>query len=532
MRFIVQSDSWAPSSKGPRSAILVPDNWDDFGFRTSYDVWFRPAEDASPVDVGRVKIALADQSSGPSPVPRGDFPDGLPTDEGNPWVSVGQDALYYEALEGFGQAGQEILQGLGDVTIMWNPAFAAEKLERLVRSSSVVRTSLLRSISISTILQQWMRIAAGGPRRTEYSFTYHLPQAAGEIAHPPLDFEVSPASVPSNNIHVLIGPNGAGKTTLLRSLATAAVHPNRVPMPTERSITYNNNVGFANVLLVTFSAFDPFVGVDPDPEVKFQHVGLTTYGDGDDYGETHASRLKERKELADEFIDSLRSIATSGRYPQWVSSLHTLASDRHFSAAVIGDEDEDAPLSNRPIGQLGNVHDEPTNGAERPWREIFMSLSSGHALVLLTLTRLVDLVAERTLVLLDEPEAHLHPPLLSSFVRALSTLLSERNGVAIAATHSPVVLQEVPRSCAYKIRRPGGRARRPRIETYGENVGVLTHEIFGLEVTKSGFYAEIQKAVERFDTYEEVLRSFDHQLGDEAKGLVHVLFADKWAEGR
>jgi ABC-type transport system involved in cytochrome c biogenesis ATPase subunit len=519
VRFIVQSDRWAPSDLGPRSAILVPDNWDDFGFRTSYDLWFRPADDASPVDVGRVKIALADQASGPSPVPRGDFPDGLPTD-GGPWISVGQDALYYEKLEGLGQAGQEILQGLGDVTTMGGAALAESQLGSLAKSSSVIRTSLLRNVSINTILQQWMRIATGGPRRTEYWFNYHSPPSPGEIAHSPLEFKVRPASVPSSNIHVLIGPNGAGKTTLLRSLATAAVHPNRAPTAAEGRITYNNNVGFANVLLVTFSAFDPFVGVDPDPDIKFQHVGLAD-----------AYRLKAREELAGEFIDSLRSIATSRRYDRWVNTLHTLASDRHFSASVIGDESEDTPLSERPIAQLSSIADEMTNGAGRPWRDIFMSLSSGHALVLLTLTRLVDLVAERTLVLLDEPEAHLHPPLLSSFVRALSKLLTDRNGVAIAATHSPVVLQEAPRSCAYKIRRPGGRARRPRIETYGENVGVLTHEIFGLEVKKSGFYAEIEKAVERLDTYEEVLLSFDHQLGDEAKGLVHVLFADKWAEG-
>lgn len=48
-------------------------------------------------------------------------------------------------------------------------------------------------------------------------------------------------------------------------------------------------------------------------------------------------------------------------------------------------------------------------------------------------------------MLIDEPEGHLHPPLLSAFVRALSELLVNRNGVAIIATHSPVVLQEVPR---------------------------------------------------------------------------------------
>jgi predicted ATP-dependent endonuclease of OLD family len=75
----------------------------------------------------------------------------------------------------------------------------------------------------------------------------------------------------------------------------------------------------------------------------------------------------------------------------------------------------------------------------------FNTLSSGHKIVLLTMTRLVELVEQRTLVLIDEPEAHLHPPLLSSFVRALSALLKRRNAVAIIATHSPVVLQETPR---------------------------------------------------------------------------------------
>ncbi|MFD7630846.1 AAA family ATPase [Streptomyces sp. NPDC059851] len=65
---------------------------------------------------------------------------------------------------------------------------------------------------------------------------------------------------------------------------------------------------------------------------------------------------------------------------------------------------------------------------------------------------LIEHVAERSLVLIDEPESHLHPPLLASFIQTLSRLLTERNGVAVVATHSPpVVLQEVPRSCVYKL---------------------------------------------------------------------------------
>ncbi|MEU4359622.1 hypothetical protein [Streptomyces virginiae] len=107
--------------------------------------------------------------------------------------------------------------------------------------------------------------------------------------------------------------------------------------------------------------------------------------------------------------------------------------------------------------------------------------------------------------------------------------MTDRNAVAIVATHSPVVLQEVPGSCVYKLSLSGDTCwpRRPRIETYGENVGVLTHEIFGLEVMESGFYAEIRRAVRQLATYEQVLDRFSNKLGSEAKSLVRVLLAEK-----
>ncbi len=136
---------------------------------------------------------------------------------------------------------------------------------------------------------------------------------------------------------------------------------------------------------------------------------------------------------------------------------------------------------------------------------------------------------ERTLVLLDEPEGHLHPPLLASFVRCLSDLLVRRNGVAIVATHSPVVLQEVPQSCAWKLRRSGRTAivERPTVNTFGENIGVLTRDVFGLQVTQSGFHKLLRDAVADGSSYRSVLSKFDGELGDEAKAIVQALIAER-----
>lgn len=143
------------------------------------------------------------------------------------------------------------------------------------------------------------------------------------------------------------------------------------------------------------------------------------------------------------------------------------------------------------------------------------------------MTRLVELVDERTLVILDEPEGHLHPPLLAAFVRSVADLLVKRNGVGLIATHSPVVLQEVPRSCVWKLRRAGAVAvtERPLIETFGENVGVLTREVFGLEVTNSGFHNLLRKALAVTGSFEAAVTHFDDQLGAEARAILMSLSA-------
>ena len=148
-------------------------------------------------------------------------------------------------------------------------------------------------------------------------------------------------------------------------------------------------------------------------------------------------------------------------------------------------------------------------------------MSSGHKTVLLTITKLVEVVSDRSLVLMDEPETHLHPPLLSSFIRALSDLLQSRNAVAIIATHSPVVLQEVPSDCVQVISKSGDviQVVRPDVETFAENVGTLTRKVFGLEIEKSGFYGLLANEAQGA-TFEDVMEGFAEKVGGEGRALI------------
>jgi hypothetical protein len=68
---------------------------------------------------------------------------------------------------------------------------------------------------------------------------------------------------------------------------------------------------------------------------------------------------------------------------------------------------------------------------------------------------------------------------------------------------------------------------RPEIETFGENVGILTREVFGLEVTQAGFHKLLQEAIAAYNTYDEIVHHFGGELGSEAKAIVQALISTK-----
>jgi hypothetical protein len=328
-------------------------------------------------------------------------------------------------------------------------------------------------------------------------------------------------------VHVIIGSNGVGKSRLLHRMENVLIGPPRGSVigtidftaddgPPGRPLTVDageQSAQFANLVSVAFSAFDDF---EPVSSRKAQSRGLGYTYIGlkkiERSGGEDAGGMKDPRALAVEFGNSVRICLQGARLGRWRRALRVLESDPIFA------EEEVASLAE------AGTDDEVLRARAR---DLFRELSSGHKIVLLTLTRLVESVEERTLVLMDEPESHLHPPLLSAFVRALSDLLVNRNGVAIIATHSPVVLQEVPRECVWRLRRSGDSvaAERPQIETFGENVGTLTSEVFGLEVTNSGFHRMIAEAAAGEVTYTDVLEAFSGQVGSEARALLQALIA-------
>jgi len=488
-------------------AYLVEDSWDDFSYKTLF-VLFVYDEDGSKHRIGGVKIGFVGQSTGS----RTKIPDTFKS-LNESYFSLGQDVEYYKNIRALNTALRDsVLKSLNDIV--------RDKDARLIAlEESVTGVSLLRSVGSSSITGQFKRVLDGGAELTDFAFKFNMPSSR-KTAGITLEFIVNPNSNPPTNIHVLIGRNGVGKTFILNRMVESLVglHPN--------APAFENSVGFsalpdewgdisaeplfAGVVSISFSAFDPF---EPYPEEKdkskripFSYVGLKRMSNRGGKRGT----LMSRDMLDNEFSKSLMSCVALGRYERWLNAIESLESDPLFSDLMLREK-----LA------------EDVNNLQREARQIFRKLSSGHAVVLLATTKLVEKVEEKTLVIVDEPEGHLHPPLLAAFIRAISDLLTHRNGVAIVATHSPVVLQEVPKDCVWKISRVGfmANAQRPEIETFGENVGILTRESFGLELTKSGYYRLVSRAVKREPDYKKVLRRFEQKLGLEAKAIVRALVA-------
>ncbi|MGF6148917.1 cytochrome c biogenesis protein CcmA [Kingella potus] len=487
------------------SVYLAIDKWNDYSYVTMFYMTVFD-EKGQEYNIGHIKIGFEKQITEIATYKKiiekfnGKVFNTLPEE----FFSLGQDVDFYikiwklpDNIKIF------ILENLND--IVYKP-----KLFKKFTNEDVLKTSLMRDIRKQTIQEQFRRILEDKSPLSEFNF-YFIRSEQENIGEINLEFNVVPNSMPSSNIHAIIGRNGVGKTTLLNGMIKSFIDKYD---DTEGAFYCNNLMSlfpsdefkkisddyFSYLIAVSFSVFDPFIPNQKDLKY-YSYIGLKESNE----------KLKEPQSYFEkDFWESFSECKSfSAKKERWLNAIKNLESDVNFS---------EIKLSNW-------MNDKNDTFSKDEILNLIKQMSSGHASVLLIITQLVARVEEKTLVLLDEPESHLHPPLLSAFIRALSELLDNRNGIAIIATHSPVVLQEIPKSCVWKIERTGIRTDpfRPNIETFGENVGVLTREVFGLEVIKSGFHRILTKKVEEGGSYDEIISEFQEQLGSEAKILLRTL---------
>jgi predicted ATPase len=522
---------------------LQQDNWNDFSFQTMYHLYYdRPGEEATLI--GGVKILRRGQTE----------LDGLqiqkPFDAlGENFCSVGTSLDYYQRLNTLPtEVRTTIARALRDVAV--HPELRESFLQEPGWGTSLFRNN-----------SDWQRFLddAHGLYFNNFEalvdvqepFSFLPSVGSSEIEldfsadHPAFFFGLHRQTGPNrrrgqlpHRVIVLVGRNGSGKSTLLSRIAHVAfAAPDQRSTPRIRRLGRftPEAIGFMRIITVSYSAFDSFTipGDREDTlsqavrdiekgEGRFVYCGLRDIVaearhdiDQANEHETEASdqtmlrieerrtstRLKSIDKLADEFALLYQRIHAANKQALFASALGPLLRDPSFSEL-----------------EGGALDDALAEDA----RETFLAWSTGHKIALHVVASLVAYTVPRTLVLFDEPEMHLHPPLAAALMHAVRLILEESNAICIVATHSPVMLQETMARHVRIVQRAGEhlQVKLPTMETFGENIGILTYDAFGLTASSSDFHQILDLLADSLQSVEVIDAIFSPSLSSQARAYV------------
>lgn len=500
----------------PRAQSTFPfvelrwDYWDDYTFKTMLKVTLH-VDARGTIELGAVKILHRGQEEG--------FTD-LPTtferlDE--EYASLGQDIEYYERLMQVpARLRSQYLRAMRD-------AAHDPNVERSFAEETGWRTSLLRFGQAVNALEAGRKLISGNAREAG-RMSFHFEWRRGATSTP-IDFDFDGAGELPGRCQVLIGYNGVGKTTLLADLALAASRGRKeTPSATDAELS-GEDTTFGAVVAVSYSAFDTFrtpgkvapktdeASQEPDetdrPDGRteafgYVYCGLRRLASNEGPQEEASYKLKSIDEIEVEFARALADVGRRGQArPHLVDAFQALSEEPSFGRAGV-----DLSRLGSGVDSSAAIH-------------AFQQLSTGHKIVLNIVTQLAAHLRTRSLVLIDEPESHLHPPLMAALLRAVQILLRAHDSFAVVATHSPVVVQEIPSRHVKILERyiNDVSVRAPEIETFGENIGSITRHVFSLDSSATDYQGTLAALARKF-TLDEIDALFDNGMSAQARALV------------
>jgi ABC-type multidrug transport system ATPase subunit len=429
-----------------RSCILAIDDWDDYGFKCQFHLYLREV-DGSDRWIGRVKILKSEGPSGTDTVEVAKRTVLEPTFTAlviGQCVSLGEGIGYYENLLAFlgGAQAIEVLEGLRDIS--WQPSLAPP-----FEPNSAFVNALLRSNDAHRARRFGRAVILGEPIIEQFHFRYQgtIPGAEMPVQ---VVIEFEPEDPLPGRIVAIIGRNAVGKTQFLSHLARdlAQIRKTTREKELEREDRFfGMRPLFTRVLAVSYSAFDKFT------KPKTEAVSYIYCGIRDDSGGL------SKRFLVDEYRRNLARIRKSRREATWT----------RYMQQILADSDE--VLETRLAEEISDPEADD---------ESLTLLSSGQAILAHFVTALLAWIQPNSLVLFDEPETHLHPNAVASLFNVLTEILTEFDSFSIVATHSAIVIQQVPASRVLVFSREGNitQAEPLGLESFGESVTELTKHVF------------------------------------------------------
>jgi ABC-type transport system involved in cytochrome c biogenesis ATPase subunit len=497
MVFQVVESRYTPPEQVP-CILLERTTWDDYDYKTLFRAYL-VQERGRFEPLGRVKILQKGELSAA-------FPGNVFRQLEKEFCSLGQDEEYYERLNALGtERARGVLNALCDLAL-------TPSIEEEFVGERGITESLLRFPNAERARAEARKLFGGGvvapAPAGELAFTFSTRLRGFEGDHV-VPFRFPAGKDRLGRIVAIGGRNGTGKTQLIARLARGlsglgAGDPDLGRIEPERR---------ARVVVVSFNAFDHFTTpINNMPGGDYSYYGLRPpprrTPEGTVRSDVNVAYALERLRAS---IDQIWRLGP-GYQRDWT--------------ALLG---ETGVLKSEP-GLGDPFATEMTNPVEmgkriKEFTVRLRSASAGHQLLVFVATALVESVRAGSVVFLDEPETHLHAKLLSTLIRLLYEMLAEREAYAVIATHSPVVLQELPGRCIQILRLVEGRLPLvkpyPR-ESFGETLDEIIHEAFGVAEEDRSYVTILRQLVEAGRSRTEIEELFEG-LGFKARLLLREL---------
>ncbi len=459
---------------------LIKDSWNDFGIRTLYELYYIDAGEKRHA-IGPVKILHGDDSVTSLPTK---FTELDPNH-----ITLGQSVSFYAEL--LGVCGQDlaikVLEALRDIS--WSPNCAERFEKRTTFRNSLLRenkAAIARQKGRSIILRE--EILATAPDDVS-SFEYNgcIP---GADAPTKVRINFNHKDPVPGRIVGIIGRNATGKTQYLAQLAKDLTHNLRLSDAryNETRDRFGERVPLFNrVITLSYSVFDKFQRPEKSSKsyvycgIRNQKGGVSHIDLSGAY-EKNCARIKE-----------MERESAWREYMKFIMKEHgcVTQSDLRQTEETELNDDELSPLS------------------------------SGQAILRNLIAALLAWIEPFSLVVFDEPETHLHPNAVAGLFQVLNSILNEHNSFCLLATHSPLVIQELPSKRVIIFEREGNvtEAKYLPVETFGENLSELTRHVFETHEVPS-YYKRVLRELSGCMPYEKVNELFPEGLSMNAQSYL------------
>lgn len=372
------------------------------------------------------------------------------------------------------------------------------------------------------------------PLEVRSKFEYSTKLEGFESEHS-VSFEYKNLDIISDRVHCLIGTNGVGKTSYINSLINGCLlKTNSLSKNGITSSLYNyddtlttTNKETINANWENLPAFSRINMYSTDPhnilprkvsmqgcfDYRYFDMGLEEHGPltqfladiiRSDELIGQENRFVLLKKIIEKIIPTGQLMIPVKPELQNASKIMDAAGKHWISiGAIRGGE-------LRKLEIIGSI-DSSRDLAFRTDATIATPLSSGQKMYLRFATHFLTTASEGMLILIDEPETHLHPNLITEFMNLLYLVLDATRSIAIIATHSVYVVREVPSHCVNILILDENRnvtTSKVYLNTLGANVNSLSNAVFGDSLIQSFTDRIAKKIADSNQTLEQVIDQY------------------------